>query len=86
MREGQGIVEILGGGRNLRDAFQRMIHHSYPQRWIVCRAIVIGCAKILILPAKGCHNGNSRQGLSEISDKVASFFPRGPVPDQDNSN
>ena len=49
------------------------------------RAIVIRSADILVSPTKRRHNGNSRQGLSEMSGKVTSFFPRGAVPDQDDA-
>ena len=31
------------------------------------------------------HYGNSRQDLSEMSGKVTSFFPRGAVPDQNDT-
>ncbi len=78
--------DIKRRAKFLRDACQRLIDHSYPQRWIVCRAVVICSADILISSAKGCHNRNSRQSLSEMTDKVASFFPRGAMPDQDDTH
>jgi len=69
---------LLDSGKSLSD-------WSTPQRRIICRAVVIRSADIFISLAKGGHNGNSGEHLSEMSGKIASFFPGCPVPDQDDN-
>ena len=69
----------------LLDSSKYLSDCAHPQRRIICGAVVIRSADILISPTKGRHNGNSWQGLSEMSGKVTSFFPRGAVPDQNDT-
>ena len=69
----------------LFDSCQCLFDCSHPQRRIICGAVVIRSADICISLAKGCHNGNSGQGLSEMSGKLTSFFPRRAVPDHDDA-
>jgi len=66
-------------GRNLRDACQRLIHGSYPKRWIVCRTIEF-TVESSISAAKKRDDRNTGQGLPEMSNQLASFIPRFPWP------
>ena len=56
-----------------------------PERWIVCPAVVIDCAKVVIAIAQKRHKRNARHGLPEVIDKSLAFLPRGAMPDHDDS-
>jgi hypothetical protein len=56
-----------------------------PQWWIVCPAVVIDGAKVVIAAAQKCHKGNARHGLPEVINKTLSLLPRGAMPDHDDS-
>ena len=58
---------------------------TYPQSWIVCSAVVIDAAKVVIAAAQKRHKRNARSGLPEVVDKALAFLPRGAMPDHDNS-
>ena len=73
-RQGSSSSFVLNHA--LSDSSKRLTDCSHPQGWVICRTIVICSADILISPTKGRHNGNSWQGLAEMSGKVTSFFPR----------
>src|SRR5260370_734154 len=70
----------------LLDSRKGLTDCSHPQGWIVCRAIELNLAESLITAAQEHHDGNHRQSVPKMSDKLASLLPRRPMPDHHHSN
>ena len=69
---------LFDSGKSLGD-------RPHPEWWIVCPAVVIDGAKVVIATAQKCHKRNARHGLPEVINKTLPLLPRGAMPDHDDS-
>jgi len=69
---------LFNSGKSLRDC-------PHPERRIVCPAVVIDVAKVVIATAQKCDKRNARRSLPEVIDKALAFLPRGAMADHGDS-